>query len=198
MVVPSPSPMLRHLISKGWFPFTSPKDSPTSNPYGGEGYKTIAYEIVTDLGRVPDKMLVPVAAGALICGVYKGFVELKTLGITDKIPKFVACQAKGANVLQRAFDTHSHETERLAGAFSIATSTREETVGSKALRVIYESGGSAKVATDYEIQQAMSQDDFASKLVSNGNVGTASEAKQVIRGDITVMCGVFNGPCNKN
>ena len=135
--------MLRHLISKGWFPFTSPKDSPTSNPYGGEGYKTIAYEIVTDLGRVPDKMLVPVAAGALICGAYKGFLELKTLGITDKIPQFVACQAKGANVLQRAFDAHSHETERMPGAFSIATSTREETVGSKALQVIYESGGSA-------------------------------------------------------
>ena len=42
----------------------------------------------------------------------------------------------------------------------------------------------------------MSQEDFASKLVSNGNVGTASEAKQVIKGDITVMCGVFSGTCN--
>lgn len=164
-------PMLRHLISKGWFPFTSPKDSPTSNPYGGEGYKTIAYEIVTDLGRVPDKMLVPVAAGALICGAYKGFLELKTLGITDKIPQFVACQAKGANVLQRAFDAHSHETERMPGAFSIATSTREETVGSKALQVIYESGGSAMVATDYEIQQAM---------ITLGKEGYCAEAASAI------------------
>lgn len=52
-------------------------------------------------------------------------------------------------------------------------------------------------SADYKLS-GMSQDDFASMLVSNGNVGTASEAKQVIRGDITVMCGVFNGPCNKN
>jgi len=43
----------------------------------------------------------------------------------------------------------------LPGAFSIATSTREESVGNKALKVIYNSEGNTKVATDYEIQQAM-------------------------------------------
>ena len=50
-------------------------------------------------------------------------------------------------------------------------------------------------SADYKLS-GMSQEDFASKLVSNGNVGTASEAKQVIKGDITVMCGVFSGTCN--
>jgi len=50
-------------------------------------------------------------------------------------------------------------------------------------------------SADYKLS-GMSQDDFASKLVSNGNVGTASEAKQVIKGDITVMCGVFSGTRN--
>lgn len=46
-------------------------------------------------------------------------------------------------------------------------------------------------SADYKLS-GMSQDDFASKLVSNGNVGTASEAKQVINGEITVMCGIYN------
>lgn len=48
---------------------------------------------------------------------------------------------------------------------------------------------------DYKLS-GMSHDVFASKLVSNGNVGTSSEAEQVIKGDITVMCGVFSGTCN--
>lgn len=164
-------PMLRHLISKGWFPFTSPKDSLTSNPYGGEGYKTIAYEIVADLGRVPDKVMVPVAAGALLYGAYKGFVELKELGLTKKVPQFVACQPKGANVLERAFVTHSEKAERLPGAFSIATSTREESVGNKALKVIYNSEGNTKVATDYAIQQAM---------ITLGKEGYCAEAASAI------------------
>lgn len=46
-------------------------------------------------------------------------------------------------------------------------------------------------SADYKLS-GMSQDDFASKLVSNGNVGTSTEAKQVINGEITVMCGMFN------
>lgn len=147
--------MLRYLCGHGFFPFTSPKNTPTSNPYGGEGYKTIAYEIAGDLGRIPDKVFVPVAAGALIRGVFKGFSELYRLGLTDGIPQLIACQAKGANVLQRAFENHEHETRTLPHAYSLATSTREESVGSKALEVIYETGGSAESVSDYEIQQAM-------------------------------------------
>ncbi|MEA4921697.1 MAG: hypothetical protein VB078_12380 [Clostridiaceae bacterium] len=49
-------------------------------------------------------------------------------------------------------------------------------------------------SADYKLS-GMSHDDFASKLVSNGNVGTSTEAKQVINGEITVMCGMFNGAC---
>jgi|GEM_PF-2040665 len=50
-------------------------------------------------------------------------------------------------------------------------------------------------SADYKLS-GMSKDDFASKLVSNGNVGTSTEAMQVINGEITVMCGMFNGACN--
>jgi len=50
-------------------------------------------------------------------------------------------------------------------------------------------------SADYKLS-GMSQDDFASKLVSNGNVGTSTEAKQVINGEITVMCGMSGGTSN--
>ncbi len=47
--------------------------------------------------------------------------------------------------------------------------------------------------TDY-LLSGMSCEDFATKLVLNGNVGTAGEAELVIKGEIAVMCGIFNGP----
>ena len=46
-------------------------------------------------------------------------------------------------------------------------------------------------SADYKLS-GMSQNDFASRLVFNGDVGISTEAKQVINGEITVMCGMYN------
>src|SRR5215510_345885 len=59
----------------GWFP-TSPFFSPAvgSNPYGIEGYKTLAYEIVEQMGwEVPDWCVLPVCYGDALVGMWRGF-----------------------------------------------------------------------------------------------------------------------------
>lgn len=89
-----------------WF-VTSPYSAPVvgSTPIGIEGYKTIAYEIVQDLGRAPDWMAMPVCYGDALSGIYQGFMDMKNAGVIQQIPRFVAAEAHGS--LKQALDNGS-------------------------------------------------------------------------------------------
>jgi threonine synthase len=64
------------------------------NPFHLAGLRTIAFEIVEQLGwRTPDNLLLPVGHGMLFLGVYQGFVELQQAGVIDSLPRFFAVQA---------------------------------------------------------------------------------------------------------
>ena len=60
----------------GWYPTSGFQAPPVgSNPYGVDGYKTIAYEIAEDLGwMAPDVVVVPSAYSDGLFGVWKGFL----------------------------------------------------------------------------------------------------------------------------
>src|SRR6185436_4187202 len=62
-----------------------------------EGSKTLAYEIAESLGwRSPDVVVGPVASGAMITRVARGFEELADIGLIARRPiKFVGGQASG-------------------------------------------------------------------------------------------------------
>lgn len=60
------------------------------------GTKTIAYEISYDRGwDAPDVVALPVGAGTLFLGAYRGFKQLSESGIIDEPPRLVAAQATG-------------------------------------------------------------------------------------------------------
>jgi threonine synthase len=128
---------------------------PASNPYGVEGYKSLAYEIVRDLGRVPDQVYMACAVGESLYGVYKGFQELARYGVIDRIPKMNACQPSGANVLERSVAAGLTECITLPNPSSIATSVREPSSGEHALEAIYKSDGRALSVRDEEILDMM-------------------------------------------
>ena len=71
------------------------------NPITVEGKKSVSLELYGDLGeKLPDYVFVSVGDGCIISGVYKGFEDLKKLGIVDKIPKIVGVQSeKSANTI---------------------------------------------------------------------------------------------------
>ncbi|HEX9556634.1 MAG TPA: pyridoxal-phosphate dependent enzyme, partial [Reyranella sp.] len=82
----------------GWYP-TSPFFGPVvgSNPYGMEGYKTIAFEIAEAFDwQVPDWCVLPVCYGDALFGVWKGFAELLALGWIDRIPRLAAAEVSGS------------------------------------------------------------------------------------------------------
>ena len=69
-----------------------------------ESMKTIAYEIVEQLGwRAPDWYIQAVSGGLGPLGVYHGFQELHRMGLIDKIPALGVIQAAGCAPMVNAF-----------------------------------------------------------------------------------------------
>lgn len=69
-----------------------------------ESMKTIAYEIVEQLGwRTPDWYIQAVSGGMGPMGVYQGFKELYAMGLITKIPKLGIIQADGCAPMVQAF-----------------------------------------------------------------------------------------------
>ena len=75
-----------------------------ANPYQSEGSKTIAYEIVDQLGAPPDWCLVPVGGGGTIAGVWRGFCELYERGRITALPKLVGILPAHYTILQDGLD----------------------------------------------------------------------------------------------
>jgi threonine synthase len=74
-------------------------------PYYAEGSKTLGYEVAEQLGwRLPDQVVVPVASGAQLTKVDKGFRELTELGLVDgKDYRVFGAQATGCSPVSAAF-----------------------------------------------------------------------------------------------
>ncbi len=81
----------------GWFP-TSPFFGPVgSNPYGIEGYKTLAYEIAEQMNwQVPDWCILPVCYGDALVGMWRGFTDMMAFGWTNRMPRMVAAEIYGS------------------------------------------------------------------------------------------------------
>ena len=74
-------------------------------PYYAEGSKTVGYEIAEQLGwRLPDQVVIPVASGALLTKVDKGWREFTELGLVAQKPwRVFGAQATGCNPVAQAW-----------------------------------------------------------------------------------------------
>jgi len=129
------------------------------NPYRLEGQKTIAYEILEQLGRAPDNVVVPVGNAGNISAIWKGFLELRELGLTQRLPRMYGIQASGANPVVRAVKRGLDRVEFLEECETVATAIRigKPVNWKKALRAIRESGGTAEEVSDQEIMRAQAE-----------------------------------------
>lgn len=74
------------------------------NPAQAEGPKTIAYEIVESLGRVPDWVVVPAGGGGTLAALHRGFEELRTMGLADRLPRLASFQPTGYDTFPPALE----------------------------------------------------------------------------------------------
>lgn len=143
--------ILAEEADRGWFPVGLFMPGPTSNPFGVEGYKTLAYEMVAQLGRVPDAVVFPCARGNGLYGTWKGFREFEKMGFTDSSPRMFGCQPEAAASLVRAFEAGSRTAARVQPGKTIADATNEAVSSDRALEALYESGGGALALAEAEI-----------------------------------------------
>lgn len=160
------------------------------NPFRLEGQKTIAFEIVDQLGYAPDAIFVPVGNAGNVSAIYKGFVELKEAGYIDEVPKMIGVQAEGANPVYRAFVERKDDIEPVGNPETIATAIR---IGApvnarKALRAIYSSNGMVLQVSDDEIVNAQ-------KMLARQGIGVEPASASSLAGFLkeefdfdTVVC----------
>jgi len=135
----------RVAMEKGAFNLTSTY----LNPYAVEGDKTVAYEIVEELGTVPEWIIIPIGAGPLLAGCFKGFKEMKRAGRINKLPRMIGVQAAGCAPIVTAYDAGEMKVQpwngppntRASGIADPLTSYPED--GTRTLSIIRESGGMA-------------------------------------------------------
>jgi threonine synthase len=70
------------------------------NPWLVEGKKTVAFEIAEQLGwQPPDLVVAPVGDGCTLGATGKGFRELVTLGLLERVPRLLGVQAEAVSPL---------------------------------------------------------------------------------------------------
>jgi len=123
------------------------------NPYRLEGQKTIGFEVLDQLGGVPDRIVLPVGNAGNISAVHKGLTELKDLGFIDSLPRMTGVQAEGSAPVVRAIREGLPEVIPEPAPETVATAIRigAPVNGEKALAAIRKTGGTAVSVSDAEI-----------------------------------------------
>lgn len=148
-------PVMRDIVTHlGFHPVSNVTRTHTGHGFGAEGYKTVAYEIFLQLGRrVPAAIYVPTGYAELLFGVYKGFCELRELGLTDRIPAMIACEPAARAPLANALAAGLDASQVPAGptaAFSIGATVS----GYRGVVAVRQSGGAAVPLEDQELLEA--------------------------------------------
>jgi len=128
------------------------------NPFRIEGQKTLAFEIVEDLGwDVPDWVVAPMSSGGMVSALYKGFLEFKELGIVPDIPRIAVVQPEDAQPVVSAFENGEETIRRVNHEFtSIVRSLGNPypPSGNRVLRLLRELDGTAIAVPDEEVTAA--------------------------------------------
>jgi threonine synthase len=86
-----------------------------TNPYRHEGAKTVAYEVLADLGwAAPDAVVTPVGTGEVLVGLAEGFRSAVEVGWVSETPRLFAVQPEGCAPLVEAFESGADTTEPVA------------------------------------------------------------------------------------
>jgi len=117
-----------------------------------EGQKTISFEIV-EKTRIPDWVIVPMGSGGTIYSLWKGFVELKELGILENLPRMVGVQAEGCSPIVKMFLKQKTDSSAKIGASTqaLAILVRNPANSFLALKAIRNSDGIAVAVSDDQI-----------------------------------------------
>ncbi|MGH9315369.1 MAG: threonine synthase [Vicinamibacterales bacterium] len=139
------------------------------NPFTLEGAKTIAYEIAEQTTfDLPDWVIVPVGGGGAIGSLWRGFLDLQSLGLVDRLPRMAGVQAEGCAPFVQAIRVGWSPQEALGRRWpkidTVAGAIADDVVfdAHVALPAVRESGGAAVAVPDeatLAMQKALAADE---------------------------------------
>lgn len=129
----------------GWFDLSTLKE-----PYRVEGKKTMGYELVEQLGRLPDVIVYPTGGGTGLVGMWKAFAEMEELGwIGGERPRMISIQAAGCAPVVRAWERGAEVAEPWQDPRTVAWGLRVPgAIGDTLMLDAIRSSGGAAVAVD--------------------------------------------------
>lgn len=165
------------------------------NPFTREGKKTCAYEIWEDLGhQVPDRIIVPTGDGNMLSGIWKGWLDLKAVGLIDHLPKIDCAQSMNSTAISRTVNRLRATNEPLFDWSEVVVDECKATTvadsisvdrprdGLAAVRAIIESGGEAVTISDADILAALSEmARFSGVFAEPAAAAPWAAAKQMVR-----------------
>lgn len=121
-------------------------------PYYAEGSKTLAYETAERLGwTLPDQVVIPMASGALLCAIYRGFRDLERVGfVEDKEIVFNGSQPYGLPISRAVKLGSKIEPVREIKTIVHSLAIGNPADGIFAKEIIEKTGGYAEDPTDIE------------------------------------------------
>ncbi|MEN3017337.1 MAG: pyridoxal-phosphate dependent enzyme [Candidatus Methanosuratincola petrocarbonis] len=122
------------------------------DPFYILGMETVAFEIYEHYG-VPDSIVVPVASGTLLLGLYKGFLELAARGAVGRMPRIFGVQGEDCAPIYEAIHGPVAKTHgsMLADGLRIQSPPRKAEI----LEAIKSTGGDVFVVSDPEIAEGL-------------------------------------------
>ncbi|MGF6641671.1 pyridoxal-phosphate dependent enzyme [Paraburkholderia sp. MM6662-R1] len=138
--------LMAKMVADGWYPVTNYSiPAVGSNPWGVQGYKTVAYELWQQAGPL-DAIVVPCSRGDLLWGIAEGYSDLQRSGLVTRSPALYAVEPFPR--LSLVLTGRASVTSEFAGTtrqFSLGG----DTVTDQAVRAVRNSRGIAVCVSDF-------------------------------------------------
>lgn len=189
----------QYIAENGGFDLSTLKE-----PYRVEGKKIMGYELLEDLGKLPDVILYPTGGGTGLIGMWKAFDEMQQLGwIGSERPRMFSVQSAGCAPIVRAFDQGLESAPEWESPHTEAWGLRvPRAVGDRLmLRALRDSNGGAIAIEEAAIEPAAAELRKREGIDAGPETGAAMvafrqllEQKTISPKDVVVL---FNTGANK-
>ncbi len=128
------------------------------NPYRLAAKRTVAYEIVHQLGgQAPDAVLIPCGGSAGMVSAHRGFSEMVQMGVIPAMPRMIGVQLRACEPVTRAFDEGRDQVTPVdkEPSFSDALMNNAPYWGNQALAAVRESDGLMVSVSDAQVADAI-------------------------------------------
>ncbi|HET7434638.1 MAG TPA: threonine synthase [Thermoanaerobaculia bacterium] len=189
----------QYIAERGGFDVSTLKE-----PYRVEGKKIMGYELLDDLGRLPDVILYPTGGGTGLVGMWKAFDEMQRLGwIGSERPRMWSVQSSGCAPIVRAFTQGLEKAPEWEAPQTSAWGLRvPRAIGDRLmLRALRDSGGGAIAVDETRIEAAAAALRKSEGIDAGPETGAAWLALETLRVEGAIRDGeavvVFNTGANK-